>query len=92
MDSKLQRLVTTDGDLKISCIGLHDRYIVLGHEDGTVSSWYLKNGAKMMSVKVSEDKIVGVGCEFHAKDGVVMIFAAVSSGSIVTLSQRGNSF
>ena len=89
MESKMERLVTTDGDLKITCIGLHERYIVLGHEDGSVSSWYLKNGAKMMSAKVSDDKIVGVGCESQAKDGAVIIYVAVTSGSIVTLSQKG---
>ena len=65
------------------------RYIVLGHSDGSVSAWYTKNKAKMMSAKVSEVRIVAVVCEHLADDGDIYIYVGDSSGRIMTLTRKG---
>ena len=96
-----------EGGKVISCIGVHSRYysmsskhnfthyiryIVLGHEDGTVSGWYTKNKARMLESQVSRVRIVSVQCETLAGEADVFIYAGDCSGRVMTLSRRGFSY
>ena len=63
-----------------------ERFILLGHSDGCVSAWYLKNGAKRCLSSVSDQPITAVAGEM-ADQGI--FYACDSKGNIVTLSNRG---
>eukprot|EP00092_Neocalanus_flemingeri_P001630 GFUD01001740.1.p1 GENE.GFUD01001740.1~~GFUD01001740.1.p1 ORF type:complete len:323 (+),score=95.76 GFUD01001740.1:81-1049(+) len=87
--SRLSRIITEDFDRFISSVGMDERFVVIGQENGSVCAIYHKNGAKVFSAKISDDKITAVCCEEQDEDDNPIFYAADNAGKVFTINRKG---
>ena len=67
-------------------MAVQERFIIIGHTDGCVSAWYLKNGAKRCLKELFPQPVAAVAGEMSDQG---IFYACDDRGNIVTLSNRG---
>ena len=85
--SSLSRVVSGDLDHSITCIACDERFVIIGHEEGTVTVLYHRKGARVFVVKVSNVRINSVCCEERDEDDNPIFYAGANDGKVVTLNR-----
>ena len=85
----MSRFVNEDVDRFITSIDMDERFVVIGQEDGSVCAIYHKNGARVFSAKISDDKITAVCCEEQDEDDNPIFYAGDNKGKVCTINRKG---